>query len=142
MDTATWVGVVVAPALLGTVVYFVNDYLEKTERKFTRLEGMIESVEKSGIDKLSTIKHQIEVVTRDDTRHIIHAEIDSIKMLMKSQHERVELKQADIKILKEAVKSIEQRHEKYNYSILLVLQSHDKRIKGLHDRLNELKDKP
>lgn len=133
MDAATWIGIVAAPALLGTVIYFANDYIVKTDDKIKRLEGMIESVAKDGHEKLSTIKHQIEVVTRDDTRHIIHAEINTLKLLINKQHEKSEKKIADIK----EIRSFTQRHENALAQVMLIFKSHNKRINEIANRLDK-----
>lgn len=135
MDIATWIGIVASPALFMLALYWFNDYKEGTDDRITRLEGLAMSASKKSNEnesKIENIKHEIEIVIKEDTRSLLVVEIHRIKTELELLLEKDRMEMSDIKNLQ----YFSTRHEEALAKIYTMLKSHYTKIQDLYIRLN------
>ena len=135
MDIATWIGIVASPALFMLALYWFNDYKEGTDDRITRLEGLAMSASKKSNEnetKIENIKHEIEIVIKEDTRSLLVVEIHRIKNELDLLLEKDRMEMSDIKNLQ----YFSTRHEEALAKIYTMLKSHYTKIQDLYIRLN------
>lgn len=134
-ELGVWIALVVSPSLFGLAVYFFNDYKNGTDDRITRLEGLAMSASKKSNEnenKLDKIKHEIEIVIKEDTRSLLVVEINRMKHELDLLLEKDRLEMSDIKNLQ----YFTQRHEEALGKIHVMLKSHYSKIHDLYIRLN------
>ncbi len=134
-ELGTWIALVASPSLFAVVLYFFNDYKNGTDDRITRLEGLAMSASKKSAEnenKLEKIKHEIEIVIKEDTRSLLVVEINQMKNELNLLLEKDRLEMSDIKNLQ----YFSQRHEEALGKIHVMLKSHYSKIHDLYVRLN------
>lgn len=134
MSIEVWIGIVAAPALLGLCIYFVHDYIQKLNDRFTRIDGQITSLEKSNIDRMTSIKHQIEIVMNDERKERMIVEIDKLRHDFDKFYNQYLNRVGDFKDTNKFI----QRHEKALANVYLLIKSHHNRIQELHKDISKL----
>lgn len=128
-----WIGLVVAPALFGTIIYFLHDYKTKTEDKFTRLEALIDELSKEQKTNIQTMKHDIDIVINDSAKSLMLGEY----VQMKKTLDRIE---SELSFIKDDIKNnfkFIQRHEKALASVYMLIKSHNNRIQDIYKTLRK-----
>ena len=134
-ELGVWIALVASPSLFAVVLYFFHDYKNGTDDRITRLEGLAMSASKKSNEnesKLEKIKHEIEIVIKEDTRSLLIVEMNHMKHDLELLKEKDRLEMSDIKNHDYFIN----RHEQALGKIHTMLTSHYNKIQDLYIRLN------
>ena len=139
MDTnlATGLAVLAAPSLFGVAIYFFHDYKETNDDRITRLEGILMSAKRETKElsaQYSTVKHEIEIVMKDDTRSLVVVELNKMKKELDILLDKDRMEMSDIKNLQ----YFSSRHEEGLAKVHQILKTNYTKIQDLYMRVNNL----